>query len=85
MSSGSESGSGVIITPNEEQKKGVVVPKTDIPTMSRQLKVAAMQQEPVWNDLQGGVDKVCQLVQEAAANGANVLGFPEVFIPGYPW
>lgn len=48
-------------------------------------KVAAVQAEPVWLDLQGGVDKVISIIQEAAQNGANVLGFPEVFIPGYPW
>ncbi|KAH7239566.1 hypothetical protein MRS44_015075 [Fusarium solani] len=49
------------------------------------VKVAAIQAEPVWNDLQGGVAKVISLIQEASSNGANVIGFPEVFIPGYPW
>lgn len=49
------------------------------------VKIAAIQAEPVWNDLQGGVDKAIAYIQEAAANGTNVLGFPEVFIPGYPW
>src|SRR6478735_11153031 len=53
--------------------------------MSKSLKVAAIQAEPVWNDLQGGVNKSIGLIQEAAKNGANVIGFPEVFIPGYPW
>ncbi|KAK7701230.1 hypothetical protein SLS57_011831 [Botryosphaeria dothidea] len=52
---------------------------------NKQIKVAAIQAEPVWNDLQGGVDKAIAYIQEAASNGANVLGFPEVFIPGYPW
>ncbi|RBR17376.1 hypothetical protein FVER53590_11865 [Fusarium verticillioides] len=53
--------------------------------MSKSLKVAAIQAEPVWNDLQGGVNKSIGLIQEAAKEGANVIGFPEVFIPGYPW
>ncbi|KAH6884117.1 carbon-nitrogen hydrolase [Thelonectria olida] len=53
--------------------------------MSPKLKIAAVQAEPVWNDLQGGVDKVISYIKEAGANGANVVGFPEVFIPGYPW
>lgn len=52
---------------------------------NKQIRVAAIQAEPVWNDLQGGVDKAIAYIQEAASNGANVLGFPEVFIPGYPW
>ncbi|KAM5342168.1 hypothetical protein ACJ41O_015199 [Fusarium nematophilum] len=53
--------------------------------MSKTVKVAAIQAEPVWNDLQGGVEKSISLLREAASNGANVIGFPEVFIPGYPW
>jgi predicted amidohydrolase len=50
-----------------------------------QVKVAAIQAEPVWNDLQGGVKKTISLIKEASSNGANVVGFPETFIPGYPW
>ncbi|KAI5480126.1 nitrilase [Pseudohyphozyma bogoriensis] len=48
------------------------------------MKVAAVQAEPVWLDLAGGVDKVCKLIKEASSNGAEVIGFPEVFIPGFP-
>ncbi len=55
------------------------------PIMDKQIKVGAVQAEPAWLDLQGGVAKVISLVQEAGKNGTNVLGFPEVFIPGYPW
>ncbi|KPM41107.1 Nitrilase [Neonectria ditissima] len=53
--------------------------------MTSKIKVAAIQAEPVWNDLQGGVRKVISLIKEASSQGANVVGFPEVFIPGYPW
>ena len=53
--------------------------------MSRNIKVAAVQAEPVWLDLQGSVNKVVALIQEAAKNGTNVLGFPQLFVPGYPW
>lgn len=53
--------------------------------MPKTTRVAAVQAEPAWNDLQGGVDKVCALIAEAGEKGVNVLGFPEVFIPGYPW
>ncbi|KAI0855550.1 nitrilase [Xylaria cubensis] len=48
-------------------------------------RVAAVQAEPEWNDLQKGVDKTVRLIAEAGKNGANVMGFPEVWIPGYPW
>jgi predicted amidohydrolase len=52
--------------------------------MGRNVRVAAAQAEPVWNDLEGGVQKDISLIRDAK-NGANVLGLPEVFIPGYPW
>lgn len=51
----------------------------------QKLKVAAIQAEPAWNDLEGGVTKSIALIEQAAAQGAQVVGFPEVFIPGYPW
>ena len=53
--------------------------------MTQKIRVAAVQAEPVWNDLEGGVQKVISIIKEAGKNGVNVLGFPEVFIPGSPW
>ncbi|KAF3361363.1 Alpha-actinin-like protein 1 [Verticillium dahliae VDG1] len=47
--------------------------------MAPKLKIAAIQAEPAWNDLEGGVNKSIALIQEAAQQGANVIGFPEVF------
>ncbi|HKU31352.1 MAG TPA: nitrilase-related carbon-nitrogen hydrolase, partial [Arthrobacter sp.] len=52
---------------------------------SKKLRVAAVQAEPVWNDLNGGVDKTIQLMREATEHGADLVAFPEVWIPGYPW
>ncbi|MGO4584042.1 carbon-nitrogen hydrolase family protein [Arthrobacter sp. 2RAF6] len=52
---------------------------------SKQLRVAAVQAEPVWNDLSGGIEKTIALTREAADNGADLITFPEVWIPGYPW
>lgn len=49
-----------------------------------QVKVAAVQAEPAWNDLRGGVAKTISLIKEAGANSANVVGFPETFILGIP-
>jgi nitrilase len=47
-------------------------------------RVAAVQAEPAWLDLNAGVLKVIALMKEAASNGADIIGFPESFIPGYP-
>jgi hypothetical protein len=54
------------------------------PTMDRKIKVGAVQAEPAWLDLQGLIKKKISLIEEAGKNGTNVLGFSEVFIPGYP-
>ncbi|EEB94944.1 hypothetical protein MPER_06166, partial [Moniliophthora perniciosa FA553] len=48
---------------------------------TRKFKVAAVQAEPVWLDLQGGVEKTIRIIREAAGAGAKIIGFPEVFIP----
>ncbi|ELU37431.1 nitrilase, putative [Rhizoctonia solani AG-1 IA] len=52
---------------------------------TRTFKVAAVQAEPAWLDLEGSVNKTIKIINEAASNGAKIIGFPEVFIPGYPW
>lgn len=48
------------------------------------IRVAVIQAEPVWLDLGKTVEKTCQLIQEAAENGAKFVAFPECWIPGYP-
>ena len=53
--------------------------------MSNQYKVAAVQAAPVFLDLDATLDKGVALIEEAAENGARLIGFPETWIPGYPW
>jgi len=48
------------------------------------VRVAAIQGASVLFDKNACVDKSCKLIQEAASNGANLILFPEAFIPGYP-
>lgn len=52
--------------------------------MSENIKVAAVNAEPVWGDLQGSVKKVVELILEAANKGTKVFGLPQSFVPGYP-
>ncbi|KAH7001039.1 carbon-nitrogen hydrolase [Ilyonectria destructans] len=52
--------------------------------MGSTVRAAVTQAEPVWADLQGAVEKTCKLIDEAASNGAQIVAFPEVWIPGYP-
>jgi nitrilase len=46
---------------------------------------AAVQAAPVFLDPDATVTKVGDLIGEAASNGAELVAFPEVFVPGYPY
>jgi nitrilase len=48
------------------------------------VRVAAVQAAPVFLDREGTVEKSCRLIEEAAAGGAQVIAFPEGFIPSHP-
>lgn len=48
------------------------------------VKAAAVQATPVFLDRDKTVDKACDLITEAGANGADLIVFPEGFVPGHP-
>ena len=43
------------------------------------------QAAPEYLDLAASVDKAVGLIELAAQEGARLLAFPEVWLPGYPW
>ena len=53
--------------------------------MLSQYKVAVVQAAPVFLDLSATLEKGIALIKEAAGNGARLIGFPETWLPGYPW
>ncbi|TIX73561.1 MAG: carbon-nitrogen hydrolase family protein, partial [Mesorhizobium sp.] len=46
---------------------------------------AAVQAAPVFLDTPATIEKAVSLIREARANGADLIAFPEVFIPAYPY
>nr|AAR97455.1 nitrilase [uncultured organism] len=49
------------------------------------IRAAAVQIAPVMEDRKATTDKVCAYIQEAGENGAEIVVFPETFIPNYPY
>ncbi|TKJ29438.1 MAG: nitrilase [Chloroflexi bacterium B3_Chlor] len=47
-------------------------------------KVGVVQQAPVFLNLDASMEKACSLIEEAADQGAEVIVFPEAWLPGYP-
>lgn len=53
--------------------------------MSRKLRAAAVQLSPVLFSREGTIGKVCEKIAEAAAQGAELIVFPETVVPYYPY
>lgn len=49
------------------------------------VRVAVTQLASVDFDLEAGVEKTCNIIAEASQAGAQLVAFPENFIPGYPF
>ena len=49
------------------------------------IRAAAVQIAPVLNDRDGTTEKVVASIVEAAGRGAELIVFPETFVPSYPY
>jgi nitrilase len=52
--------------------------------MQASVRVACVQVEPVILDRDATIEKLARFTAEAAENGAQLVVFPETFIPAYP-
>lgn len=48
------------------------------------MKLAIIQEPPVYLDLDGTMARALELIGRAASQGANLVMFPEAWFPGYP-
>jgi nitrilase len=55
-----------------------------MPPSPTYLRVAVVQAAPVIFNRKATLEKTCRLTQEAGEAGANLVVFPEAFIPAYP-
>lgn len=52
---------------------------------SQRVRVAAAQPRGFPFDSRAAVERLCEMTAAAAAEGAELIVFPEAFIGGYPW
>ena len=49
------------------------------------FKLAAVQAEPAWFDIDAGIKKAIDYITESAEAGANLVAFGECWLGGYPF
>ncbi|GGC05761.1 aliphatic nitrilase [Oxalicibacterium flavum] len=54
-------------------------------TANRKIRAAAVQIAPDLDSADGTVAKVCEAIENAAKQGAELVVFPETFVPYYPY
>ncbi|MBX2815168.1 MAG: carbon-nitrogen hydrolase family protein [Saprospiraceae bacterium] len=52
--------------------------------LNQNLRVAVIQDTPPFFDLVAGCEQVAVLTEQASGQGANLVLFPESYLPGYP-
>jgi nitrilase len=53
--------------------------------LQNECRIAVVQATPVMFDKKAGLKKALKIITECAAKGAELIVFPELFIPGYPY
>ncbi len=51
----------------------------------RKVRAGVVQASPVMMNLGATLEKTIALIEQAAGDGVQLLAFPELWLPGYPW
>ncbi|MAL01638.1 MAG: hypothetical protein CL536_05765, partial [Alcaligenaceae bacterium] len=49
------------------------------------FRAAAVHAASVFLNREASIEKACRLIEESAEQGADLVAFPETFVPGYPF
>lgn len=52
--------------------------------MDQSFRIAIIQHAPQFLNIEGSLEKAASLIQESAKRGAQMIVFPETWLPGYP-
>ncbi|HKQ20123.1 MAG TPA: nitrilase-related carbon-nitrogen hydrolase, partial [Candidatus Eisenbacteria bacterium] len=50
----------------------------------RPIRIALAQMNPTVGDLPGNAKRVIEFIEQARAQGADIVAFPELVLTGYP-
>ncbi|KAI0160667.1 carbon-nitrogen hydrolase [Xylariaceae sp. FL1272] len=53
--------------------------------LNKKIRAATVHSAPVYRDKSATLTKVINLINQAATDSIELLAFPEVFVPGYPY
>jgi predicted amidohydrolase len=53
-------------------------------TKNKNITTAIVQHPPVFLNLSASIERAVEYIEEASAGGANLIVFPETWLPGYP-
>ena len=99
LASGDVEGAAVLVPPgmradlatadrlDDRAAPGAAAPRPGPMSVGRRaltLRVAAVQDAPIFLDRDATLDKALSLIEIAAADGVKLVVFPEAFLPGYP-
>lgn len=65
-------------------KRGKMYDAEEINMEFESFTVAVIQHPPVFLNIEESIKEACAFIEEAKDGGADLIAFPETWLPGYP-